>query len=649
MPDFSQFDELQKAGLHYEANRLLFKWLSDDDARVALYRHLLDRKKRVLEFQSRADTKTGPTGESEFHQDVYLLSAREDVERALTDTANFSNEPYQALGSGTFMLGLDGGDHGLQREFASAFLHVDAKTIATLSTLAFKAAAVLPLKRRQFDLVELAEQVALRFVGFLFGFAQADHPKLEATMRQAYLGLNYQILGRHFVSAPGVIDNANTGMGALLQRVAYLIDLYRECIGQEQEDEYQVIDLELKELREYTDEHNRRPLEKFVPVLRTLAERERAVLIPKQRYSGTELAVIVVGLIAGTIGNVQASVSIAINAFFDPRNRVRKNGQEKKVLEIARDAANRTYVENPDAVPVLDPELLALVWEALRLHPPVAFLPRRTKHQVEFPRGGDPVPANSIVILAMGAATRDGLVDPDTFDHERTGCADIHPLIFGGPPPLKDTAPGGRRFMHQCIGQHLAMPLITHIVRQVLLLEGLVQSLDPLTAEPERLRKRWGFNCQSYPLEFDRFKLLKHTPLNVVMKIKMPVSEHAERLKLVIKYGAPRIEKHLRDAKHVHFAWFEFLENDTKLALHTVYDRDFDTYIEHFALQIGPLFDKLFEHIQDAPPRPVKEFPKEFIDTIRRYDTRPAADYFFSAYPKVETAMIVNHFTGKKT
>lgn len=622
MINFGEFDALENKGSRFEASRLLLKWLSNDDERAELYEYLLANRP-VLKFQSCADTKILSTDASVFHQDVYLLTARDHVMRALTEPANFSNSPYQALGSGTFMLALDGGDHDTQRAFASAYLdHLNASIIAALSTVAFKAGAVLPLKQREFDLVDLAEQVALRFVSLIFGFAQADHPVLEATMRKAYLGLNYQILGRHFVSRPFVITEAAAGMGVLLQRVACLIDLYRERIGREQEDEYETIEAELEELRTYTDEHKEKPLKGFVPVLRRIAEHAEAK--PEQAYSGTELAVIVVGLIAGTIGNVQASVSIAINEFFDPRN---------KILKRARDVAASAFVANPDAA--ADTELRTLIWEALRLQPPVAFLPRKTLDEIHF--GADKVPNDSIVILAMGGATRDGLDDPHHFNNDRNF---VDPLIFGGPPE-------GSRYMHQCIGQHLAMPLITHIAREVLVLPELAQSLDPLTAEPVRLRKLWGFNCQSYPLEFNRFKLLKHSPLSVIMKVKMPVSEHAEKLKLVIKYGAPRIEKKLLDAMHVHFAQFMFLENDTKLALFTIYDRDFDSYIEHFALQVGPLFDRIFEHIQDAPPLPVNKFPKEFVDAIRRYNARPAGGYFFSAYPLVEASMITNHYTRK--
>jgi hypothetical protein len=237
----------------------------------------------------------------------------------------------------------------------------------------------------------------------------------------------------------------------------------------------------------------------------------------------------------------------------------------------------------------------------------------------------------------MGGATRDLRSDSDRSGEERDI---LDPLIFGGPW-------GEYRCLHQCVGRRLVMPLIAYTVRQVLLLEQLTQSLDPRTGEPLRLEKLWGIMCQKFPLEYKREFLLTQSPLNVIMKVRIPVSEHAEALKKVIQYGAPRIEKKLRDAGHVHFAQFLFLENDTKLALFTWYDRDFDSYIEHFATEVGPLFDRIFEHIQDPPPLPVNEFPKEFADTIRRYNARPAGEYIFSAYPNTGVASITQHFARK--
>ena len=451
-------------------------------------------------------------------------------------------------------------------------------------------------------------------------------------MRKAYRGLNYQIVGRHFVSAPGAVQEASIEMGVLLQRVADLINLYCMSVGAKQEDELKIVDAELKELREFTDQNkknpldNRKPLEKFEPILRRIARQEER----PDNYSGNELAVIVVGLIAGTVGNVQAGVSIAISEFFRKR---------KRWFETARNAAIEAskagqYVAGADG------KLRSLIWEALRLNPPAAFLPRS---MIEAKRlGSFDAEKGSPVILGIGGATRDKRKDlelhPDEFREDRVG---EDPYIFGG-------VEGGGGF-HQCVGQNLAMPLIAHIVGQVLLLPGLEESLDSETGERIGLEKLWGIICQKYPMEYKRTDFLTQSPLIVIMKVRTPVSVHAEMLKQVIKYGAPRIEKKLRDAKHVHFAQFLFIENDTKLVLFTIYDRDFDSYIEHFALEIGSLFDRIFEHIQDAPPMPVDKFPKEFVDTIWRHNARPAADYFFSAYPLVDVSMISHEFTRKNT
>jgi cytochrome P450 len=599
-----------------KANRLLFTWLSDDDERADLYRCLLNSTD-VLKFQSRANTKERRTQDTPpvFHQEVYLLTKREHVKRALTESEEFSSSPYRALGSGTFMLGLENLDHQEQRAFASNYLRYEPRIIDALASVAFAAAAVLPSKQRKFDLVDVSEQVALRFAGFLFGFEQADHVLLEKTMRPAYLGANYQIMGRHFVSEPGAVLEAYTAMGALLQKVAQLIDLYRTRIGQKEQDTFERIALEREELRQAMGKSMRSPPPEFEPVLKRIAERTLSDV--KGDYSGNELAVIIVGLIAGSIGNIQAGASIAINEFF----------RDRALFERACEVATKWRLGETDGGPLSD-----LIWEALRLNPPVPFLPRRTKQELVL--GSTVIPQGRNVILAVGGATRDGIDRPDDFKKDRK---ERDPLIFGGPA-------GTSAFLHQCVGQHLAMPVIARIVRGVLMLDGLTETFDPRTGKLFRLEKLWGVNCKKYPLEFDRTDVLTQFPLIVIMKIKKPVSVHAEELKEIIKYGAPKIEKKLRDAGHVHFAWFLFLENDTKLMMATIYDRDFDSYIEYFALEVGSMFDLVFQHIEDPPPMPVKEFPKEFVDTVRRYNNRTAAGYFFSAYPKASVSMITDHY-----
>src|ERR1700722_3526504 len=597
------------------ANRLLFTWLSDDDARADLYRCLLNSTD-VLKFQSRANTKERRTQDIDpvFHQEVYLLAKRQHVERALTESGEFGSSPYRALGSGTFMLGLDNVEHQDQRAFAKEYLRYDPPIIDALASVAFDAAAVLPSKQANFDLVYVSEQVALRFAGFLFGFEQADHVLLERTMRPAYFGANYQIVGRHFVSEPGAVQNATDAMGALLQRVAQLIDLYRARIGQTEIDTFERIELELEELRQVMGKSMKSPPPAFEPVLRRIAKGTSSGV--RSNYTGNELAVIVVGLIAGSIGNIQAGASIAIHEFFG----------NSALIEHARAAAVKWQLGDTDNGP-----LSALIWEALRLNPPVAFLPRRTKREIQL--DATVIPEGRNVILAVGGATRDGVADPDHFKEGR----ERDPLIFGGPQ-------GTSAFLHQCVGQHLAMPVIARAVRGVLLLDGLAETFEPRTGKLLRLEKTWGLMCRKYPLRFNRTDVLTQFPLIVTMKVKTPVAVHAEALKEIIKCGAPRIEKKLRDAGHVHFAWFQFVENDTKLMLTTVYDRDFDAYIEHFALEIGSMLDFVFDHMHVTPPMPVGEFPKEFVDTIRHYNNRTAEGYFFSAYPSANVSMITHHY-----
>ncbi|MDO9460046.1 MAG: hypothetical protein Q7N95_08000, partial [Alphaproteobacteria bacterium] len=196
--------------------------------------------------------------------------------------------------------------------------------------------------------------------------------------------------------------------------------------------------------------------------------------------------------------------------------------------------------------------------------------------------------------------------------------------------------------IHDCIGQYLALPLVQFAVRRIAALPGLDWRYDAITGVPLGLQKRWGFRCLSLPLQYRRARSLRQQPLSVIMPIKQPLAEHAEKLKLVIQYGAPRIEFALRDSRHVHFAWFVLVEKDTKLALMTCFDGDFDAYLEHFVLKVGSLLDRLLEHIEGAPPMPTASYPKEFVETIKRYHADPVGGYFFSAYPPLAVADILN-------
>jgi hypothetical protein len=78
--------------------------------------------------------------------------------------------------------------------------------------------------------------------------------------------------------------------------------------------------------------------------------------------------------------------------------------------------------------------------------------------------------------------------------------------LFGG-------AAGDPAFPHNCVGRHLAMPLIHETLLRVLALPGLARDIDPATFRPRPLVKRWGAICESFPLRWQRDRRMNQQPL----------------------------------------------------------------------------------------------------------------------------------------
>jgi cytochrome P450 len=637
----------------------LFADLCNDQQRAVRLRALI-AKGQPEAFASRASTTYTPQGNGpdDYEQTAWLITNRAQAEAALKGgsvtygLADYSNAPFGALGRSNFMLGMDDAqglwDHDRQRKFAIDCL-TEKKPGETLGlcTISLRAAALLPLKKREFDVVALAEQAALRFVAFWFGFAQSDLPLLEACTRKATHALSYQTFARHFATDPAaLLDNTNA-MGALTRRAAELIDLFKHQHTAQQHDEFEAIRRELDVLKAFepdsvfepwpappcnpsnpagTTSTPARPLAGFIPVMHIMADRARAEG-GNNTYGRTDLAAIVTGLIAGTVGNVVGAVSLALQCFFECPSRLKK----------AQDAAAQGWLKDGHRAGD-DAELTPYIWEALRLNPPVAYLPRRSTRPLVL--NGIKIPAGSELVIAVGAATRNqpaNWAQPDSFDE--TSCASLgipyDPLIFGG-------IPGS--FLHQCLGQHVAMPLVTHIVRQVLMLPGLAETINPRNGQRFGLTRQWGYHCLSYPLNYHRFELLRHSPLLLVMDLKAPSQQHAQTVRGLLQLLQPQLTQALQASGHVHFASFLLLENDSRLAMFAFIDQDINDHLPDLAHDLGPVLAPLLPHIRHAPRLPVKNHPWEFGEWLRRFNVAPVGDYVFSAYPNASLAMIRNHF-----
>jgi cytochrome P450 len=599
-----------------ESNALIFDWWCDegdlDDGsgnprtsdRLLYIRSLRGVARRI---PSRAPHQNDPAPPitvpaPEGFRDVYLLSGPNDLHHALTNTTDFNNLPYAALGGASFLLGLDPGpgDKGVdwhlkQRALVDkAFAAYPAIQLRLLASKAVEQAALTSLDRPYFDMAEFAAQAALRYAGVLFGYGFQDHTLLQAASTATYRALQYLAIGQHFITEPETLPAAQQALGCLVARTSELMEEYTR--------------LE-RSPRRYGPKPRRKwptgvqPWSElgFSPLGEPVLKRLPGIADPpanpsRQTLSGRDRAIVAATMIAGTLGNIQSAVCLLLQFLLDPLG----------------GKAERAKIEKMDCDAALEAFLLPL----LDKFPPVPVLPRRTRVKVSLNHGVT-IPADTDCLLLLEGATP---------------CQHTWGDVKGGGP-----AP------HECLGYNFSLPLIAALVHRTLNLPEVRVALDPLNGETLKVQRLWGFSCTRYALIHDQ-EQSKQQNLIICMRVKPPISENAKHLRRLIAAGVPRIEHVLTSFQHLHFAWFEFTEDERELVLRTVYDGQFESYVQHFALYAGDLFDGLFEYLEGAPPRPVAEHPQEFVEALRLLNRSPLGGYLYSAYPRVEANQIRQRF-----
>ncbi|HWC27007.1 MAG TPA: hypothetical protein VG474_10530 [Solirubrobacteraceae bacterium] len=134
-------------------------------------------------------------------------------------------------------------------------------------------------------------------------------------------------------------------------------------------------------------------------------------------------------------------------------------------------------------------------------------------------------------------------------------------------------------------------------------------------------------------------------PLTLVMPVK-PGEGEKLRQKIEEVAAAPGnpIETALNTVGTVHFARFVLLENDTRLAVITTYDNDFDTYVNDFIDVMHKVFNTLLQFVADVPESVARDgveaHREEFVKYVHAHDV-PYVGSFYSAYPELSVAQIV--------
>ena len=92
------------------------------------------------------------------------------------------------------------------------------------------------------------------------------------------------------------------------------------------------------------------------------------------------------------------------------------------------------------------------------------------------------------------------------------------------------------------------------------------------------------------------------------------------------------VDAALEALANVHFAQFVFLDNDTRLAVLTIFDGPFDEYIQSFVERIGLGFNLILDHIDGGDAVvPVQLHKDAFLAFIHAHHREGLG--VFSAYP----------------
>lgn len=608
----------------FENNQSLSIILDDDALRAELIERFGQQGEKGSLVQS-FPSIYGVPGRKR-HDNTWLAAGYEEVKQALINSSSqFSNAPYAQLGGSNFMLALDPFDqpsapgsaqkYALQREYLDEMLTFpEGDKLSRLANAAVSHAAISGLTHDRFDLAELSEQAAVRFCSLWLGFAGTDHVLIEKVAMLGYQALVHVVIGKHFTDNQSAIVKAQKGMVVLTERIAELIAQYRK------------VSWEPSEVHGTLKQRSKRahwpegvtPLDELgldaddFPILKRMA-------LNPGIFSIDQLAGMVTGVIVGTVGNVQAASCLSIREVFSDPDSI------EATIKEAHESRARAH----------EGALHSRVGTFLVHNPPVPFLPRQAS--VDFTFAGQEIKKGEEIVLWLAAASR-----LKTLSYK----ADHYGLPFGAPDKkLKQTATNNTETQaHSCTGTIAAHTLVTAIVGAVLRLPSVAEVLDPVTGNAQGLTQRYGFACESYPLTYKRAMRIAQQPLNLVMRVKTPTDKHSAMLQDIIRVGAPRIHQVLNQSSHVHFAWFQLLDQGRVLALHTVYDGDFDAYVQDFALKVDDLFDLILEHLEDAPPLPVAENMRAFVDTVRAHDLPIVNGYFFSAVPGAEVSEVLARF-----
>ena len=114
---------------------------------------------------------------------------------------------------------------------------------------------------------------------------------------------------------------------------------------------------------------------------------------------------------------------------------------------------------------------------------------------------------------------------------------------------------------------------------------------------------------------------------HLVIDFPIEVPANAKALPEELPPVMPEFAKAQDDLGTVHFSRF-MVEGEEKLLFLSDIDGEVEPHIERLVESAGPVFDTIFEHVDDPPATPVADNPQRVIKWLKHHVREPIDTYF---------------------
>ena len=142
---------------------------------------------------------------------------------------------------------------------------------------------------------------------------------------------------------------------------------------------------------------------------------------------------------------------------------------------------------------------------------------------------------------------------------------------------------------------------------------------------PETKRLLWIPTTTKWTIPTPKESAMSQSHLVVDFPIKGPAN--AKVLPEELPPLMPDLAKAQDDLGTVHFSRF-MIEGDEKLLFLSDIDGEVDQHIERLVESAGPVFDAIFEHVDDPPATSAADSPEKVIKWLKRHVREPIDTYF---------------------